>query len=98
MSKNAELKTAMSDAFIDLQVKCNAANALDKIQLRKELDKMSAEIAKLNVALLKESTVVNDADMQEMAEIKQLIDKAASKQQLIASIAKAIGFIASKVI
>jgi hypothetical protein len=98
MSNNSDLKTAMSDAFIDLQVKCNAANALDKITLRKELDALATEIAKLNTALLNEATIVTDADMQEMAEIKTEIDAAADKQQLIASIVKAVAFIAKKVI
>ena len=97
MDNNAQLKSSMKNAFIDLQVKCDESNALDRIKIRKELNKMASNIAQFNIVLLKEGTIVTDADMQEMAEIKKEIDAAADKQQLIAAIGKAIGFIASKV-
>ena len=98
MDNKAQLKSSMKNAFIDLQVKCDESNALDRIKIRKELDIMASAIAKLNIELLKEATIVTDADMQEMAEIKKEIDAAADKQELIAAIGKAVGFIATKVI
>lgn len=98
MENNEDLRSAMQSAFIDLQVKRNESNPLDQLDIDDELDKLATEIAKLNIALLKEGTVVTDADIQEMAEIKKKIDAAADKQQLIAAIGKAVGFIATKVI
>jgi DNA gyrase/topoisomerase IV subunit A len=96
MAQNEELKTAMKNAYIDLQVKRNTSDVLDQFEIDDELEKLSNEIARLNIELLKEGTIVTDADMQEMAEIKKEIDAAADKQQLIASIGKAVGFIAKK--
>lgn len=97
MDKNIELKTAMKNAYIDLQVKYNRSGAFDKIKIKPELDALAKQINVLNMKLLNEATVVTDGDMLEMAEIKKEIDAAASKQQLIAAIAKAVAFVAKKV-
>ena len=97
MANTDDLKTALKYAFIDLQVKREESSALDQLYINKELDKLADQIAKLNNDELKAGTIVTDADMADMAEIKKEIDAAADKQQLIAAIAKAVAFVAKKV-
>lgn len=98
MGQKEDLKSALKSAYIDLQVKRNTSDVIDQMDIDAELDKLANAIAQLNIELLKEATVVSDADMQNMAEIKKEIDAAADKQQLIKAIIKAVAFVAQKVI
>src|SRR5665648_93514 len=97
MDKDSQMISAMSGALIDLQVKYRASSVTDRMQLKPALENLLTTFSKYQIALLKEGTITTDSDLAEMSQIKQAIDAAANKQQMIAAIAKTAGFIVSKI-
>lgn len=97
MDKDSEMIKSMSNALIDLQVKYRSSHILDRMQLKHALEELINDIAKYQMRLLKEGTITTDADLVDMQQIKDEIDAAADKQQLLEAIGKTIGFVATKI-
>ena len=97
MDKDSEMIKSMSNALIDLQVKYRSSHILDRMQLKPALEELINDIAKYQMRLLKEGTITTDADLVDMQQIKDEIDAAAEKQQLLEAIGKTIGFVATKI-
>lgn len=96
MDNDAQMIKSMSNALIDLQIKYRASAVADRMQIKPALDDLLQKFSEFQIALLREGVMTNDSDLAEMARLKNDIDAAANKQQLIAALAKTAGFIVKK--
>ena len=97
MDNDAKMLKKLSDALIDLQVKYRASSFQDQKILLPTLKALFGEVAKYQIKLLDDGTIVNEADLAEMDEIKQNIDDAAERQQLLAAIGRTLGFVINRI-
>lgn len=97
MDNDSKMIKTMSDAIINLQVKYRASPVMDRMQIRPSLEELIRDFSNYQMRLLKEGIITNEADLEDMAQIKSEIDAAANKQQLIESLGRTIAFVALKI-
>lgn len=94
---DAKMLEILGDALTSLQVKYRASNLADRMLLRPTLEQLLHDYVAYQIRLLKEGVITTDEDLQEMKSIQQDIDRAASQQKLIASLARTVAFVATKI-
>ncbi len=97
MDKDTEMLKKMGNAAVDLQIKYRESSPSEQAEIRPQLDELLTKYAAYQIKLLDEGIITTDADLVEMAEIRDEINQAAQKQQLVQAIAKTIVFVAKKV-
>ena len=97
MDNETKLLEEMSRSITLLELKFRRATTLERAELRPALEELLNEYASFRVVMLTIDSVTSDADLAEMHEIRDAIDKAADKQSTIFAIAKAIAFITARV-
>jgi len=94
---DAAMLEKMGNALVDLEVKFRNSSLSERVEMRPALEGLLADYTEYRLRLLKEGIITTDADLEEMARIKQEIDAAASKQALIKAIVRTVAFIAAKI-
>jgi hypothetical protein len=84
-------------AMVDLEVKFRGSTLSERIEMRPALEELLGDYTRYRLRLLKEGIITTPADLEEMAQIRKEIDRAASKQMLIKAIARTIAFVATKI-
>jgi hypothetical protein len=97
MDKDSKMLEEMGNALIDLQVKYRASSLSDRMALKPALEELLNDYADYQLRLLKEGIITSDEDLEEMANIKKEIDKAAKMEALLKAIARTIAFVATKI-
>lgn len=94
---DARMLEIMGHAITDLQVKFRNCTLQERVEMRPLLEDMLEDYARYSLRLLKEGIITTDEQIAEMEAIKKEIDRAASKQAVLAAIAKTIAFVATKI-
>ncbi len=97
MDKDTEMLQNMGNAVVGLQIKYRASSLSEQVEIRPQLDELLTKYATYQIKLLDEGIITTDADLVDMADIRDEINQAAQKQQLVQAIAKTIVFVAKKV-
>lgn len=97
MDNETKLLEEMSRSITLLELKFRRASTLERAELRDALEDLLNEYASFRIVMLTVDAVTTDADLAEMREIRDTIDKAANKQATLLAIAKAIAFITARV-
>lgn len=97
MDNDAVMLEKLGNAIVDLQVKYRAAPLKDRMLMRPSLDELLKDHAQYSSRLIKEGVITSEQELEEMKEIKNQIDSAASTQALIAALGKTIAFVATKI-
>src|SRR5437868_173863 len=92
----SKLLQVMSDAINDLEQEYHDSSVVDRVALQPPLEDLLTKYAELRLELIQSAQTITQADIDTMQHIKAEIDAAAQKQQLLAAIAKTVGFIATK--
>ena len=97
MDNDSKILQKMGNAVIEMQVKYRRSSLTDRMAMKPLLEELLHDYAKYHVRLLKEGVITTEEDLNEMAKIRDEIDKAAEKQDLVKAIAKTVAFIATKI-
>lgn len=97
MDNDSRILQEMGNTIIEFQVKYRQSSLADRMAMKPLLEELLHDYAKYQIRLLKEGVITTDEDLDEMAQIKDEIDKAAEKQELIKAIARTVAFIAAKI-
>ncbi|NWG76484.1 MAG: hypothetical protein HXY24_18090 [Rubrivivax sp.] len=97
MDNDTKMIKEMGKALIDLQVKYRSSRLSDRMTLKPALEELLDDYAELQIRLIKEGVITTDEDLEEMAKIKEEINRAAKQEALMKVIARTIAFIATKV-
>ena len=97
MDNDAKMLKEMGDALVDLQVKYRSSSLSDRMALKPSLEELLNDYADYQLRLLKEGVITTEGDLQEMANIREEVDKAADIQTMVKVLARTIAFIATKV-
>jgi hypothetical protein len=97
MDNDAKMLKEMGDALVDLQVKYRSSSLIERMALKPSLEELLNDYADYQLRLLKEGEITTEGDLQEMANIREEVDKAADIQTMAKVVARTIAFIATKV-
>jgi len=98
MPTNAEVLSQLDLIRTNLQVLIDNSGLRDRKELQPQLDKANEAYDAFQAKVIAGGIVVSDADMQEMSQIKQDVDAAAQKEEIVNAIAKVVAFMAKKMI
>lgn len=96
MNNETKMLQEISRNVTLLEVKFQRASTLERAELRPSLEELLNEYARFRIGLLTNGVTTTEADLAEMREIRDLIDKAANKQSILFAIARTIGFLAAR--
>ena len=94
---DAVMLEQMGHALIDLQLKYRASPLAERVALRPKLEQLTTEYTRFQLRLIADGVVTTGDDLAEMESIRAEIDAAASKQKLIAALARTAAFVTMRV-
>ncbi len=97
MDNDSRILQEMGNTIIESQVKYRKSSLTDRMAMKPLLEELLHDYAKYQIRLLKEGVITTDEDLNEMAQIRDEIDKVAEKQALVKAIARTVAFIATKI-
>lgn len=97
MDTDAKMLKELGNAVTDLQIKYRSSTLTERFEIKPVLIEAMDDYLVYQIKLLKEGIVTKDEDLDEMKKIKKEIDKAATKQKILAAIGKLIAFIALRI-
>lgn len=98
MDNDSKMLKLLGLTLIDMQLRYRAAPAAERHELKPKLKEAFEQYALYQVALLREGIITTQEDLDEMDQIGDEINDAASKQALVFAVGRFVVFVASKVI
>jgi len=97
MDNDAEMLKRLGAQITDLQVKYRALLLDEQMAVHPALKQLLEDYARYQAKLLMIGIITTDADLKEIRQLKQSVDAAADKMDLLAAIGKLISFIVVRV-
>ena len=97
MDKDAEMLKRLGAQITDMQVKYRALPLDEQMAVHSALKQLLEDYARYQAKLLMIGIITTEADLKEIKQIKQSVDSAGNKMDMLAAIGKLISFIVVRV-